>query len=80
MRKLMFLVAALIAVVGAGVAYSASSPSAKLDKQDRLWGGGYVAPGTCSINVPEVCSGVHGTSQLTLTRKAMALVQWVTPR
>jgi hypothetical protein len=55
MRKLMFVAVALMAVVGAGVAYSASSPSAKLDKQDRLWGGGYVEPGTCSINVPTFC-------------------------
>lgn len=55
MRKLMFVAVALTAVVGAGVAYSASSPSAKLQKQDRVWGGGYVAPGTCSINDPTFC-------------------------
>ena len=55
MRKLMFLAAVLVAVVGASVAYSASSPGAKLKKQDRVWGGGYVASGTCSINVPTFC-------------------------
>lgn len=55
MRKLMFVAVALTAVVAAGVAYSASSPSAKLKKQDRVWGGGYVALGTCSINVPDFC-------------------------
>ena len=55
MRKLMFVSVVLMAVVGVGVAYSASSPSAKLAKQDRLWGGGYVAPGTCSINFPDFC-------------------------
>ena len=55
MRKLVFVAIALMAVVGAGVAYSAASPSAKLKKQDRLWGGGYVAPGTCSTNFPDFC-------------------------
>ena len=55
MRKLMFVSVVLMAVVGVGVAYSASSPSAKLAKQDRLWGGGFVAPGTCSINFPDFC-------------------------
>jgi hypothetical protein len=55
MRKLMFVAVALVAVVGASVAYSAASPSAKLKKQDRVWGGGYVAPSTCSINEPTFC-------------------------
>jgi hypothetical protein len=39
---------ALVALVGAGVAYSAASPSAKLDKQDRLYGGGQFGPGCFS--------------------------------
>lgn len=55
MRRLMFLAVALMAVVGAGVAYAAATPSAKLEKQDRVWGGGYVAPDTCSPNVPGFC-------------------------
>jgi hypothetical protein len=55
MRTLMLVAVALTAVVGAGVAYSASSPSAKLAKQDRVWGGGHVAAGSCSVNVPTFC-------------------------
>ena len=58
MRKLMFVAVALMAVVGAGVAYSASSPSAKLQKQDRLWGGGYVAADSQSVNDPTFTTGV----------------------
>jgi hypothetical protein len=41
--------AALLALVAAGVAYSAASPSAKLDKQDRAYGGGQFGPG-CFAN------------------------------
>jgi hypothetical protein len=40
MKKLVACAVALTAVVGAGVAYAAASPSAKLDKRDRLSGGG----------------------------------------
>jgi hypothetical protein len=54
MRKFVLLAVALVAVVGAGVAYSAASPSAKLDKQDRLWGGGHWSSG-CAINDPSTC-------------------------
>jgi hypothetical protein len=54
-KKLIVGAVLLAAVVGTGVAYSAASPSVKLAKQDRLWGGGYVAPGTCSTNVPDFC-------------------------
>jgi hypothetical protein len=36
MRKFVIFAVAIAAVVGASVAYSASSPSAKLQKQDRL--------------------------------------------
>ena len=39
---------ALVALVGAGVAYSAASPSAKLQKQDRVYGGGQFGPGCFS--------------------------------
>ena len=46
-----------MAVAGASVAFSAASPSAKLQKQDRLWGGGQVAAGTCSITDPDFCIG-----------------------
>jgi len=35
----------LVALVAAGAAYSAASPSAKLQKQDRLYGGGQFGPG-----------------------------------
>jgi hypothetical protein len=39
---------ALVALATAGIAYSATSPSAKLAKQDRLYGGGQFGPGTFS--------------------------------
>jgi hypothetical protein len=39
---------AVLALVGAGVAYSAASPSAKLGKQDRIYGGGQFGPGCFS--------------------------------
>jgi hypothetical protein len=39
---------ALLALVGAGVGYSAESPSAKLHKQDRVYGGGQFGPGCFS--------------------------------
>jgi hypothetical protein len=46
MRKTLVVSAlALVTVVGAGVAYSAASPSAKLGKQDRVYGGGSFGPG-----------------------------------
>jgi hypothetical protein len=38
----------LLALIGAGVAYSAASPSAKLQKQDRVYGGGQFGPGCFS--------------------------------
>jgi hypothetical protein len=44
----------LAAVVCAGVAYSGASPSAKLAKQDRVWGGGHI-PAGCAINNPDAC-------------------------
>jgi hypothetical protein len=52
MRKFIVAAVVLAAVIGASVAYSAASPSAKLAKQDRVWGGGVVAASTCSINYP----------------------------
>jgi hypothetical protein len=39
---------ALLTLVGAGVAYATASPSAKLDKQDRVYGGGQYGPGCFS--------------------------------
>jgi hypothetical protein len=41
-------VGTLLALVAAGVAYSAASPSAKLEKQDRVYGGGQFGPGCFS--------------------------------
>lgn len=43
-RLVGFVVVACV-LVGAGVAYSAASPSAKLAKQDRVYGGGQFGPG-----------------------------------
>lgn len=45
MRKLVFFALIVAAVLGASAAYSASSPSAKLQKQDRVYGGGQVGAG-----------------------------------
>jgi hypothetical protein len=48
----------IAALLGAAAAYTAASPSAKLAKQDRVWGGGQFGPGcdpatgTWCINVP----------------------------
>ena len=55
MRRLVlaFIVLAVLGV-GAGIAYSASSPGAKLQKQDRVWGGGHF-PAGCSIPDPATC-------------------------
>lgn len=36
MKKFSLYLVTLVALVGAGVAYSAASPSAKLQKQDRV--------------------------------------------
>jgi hypothetical protein len=44
-RKLVLFALMLTFVLCASVAYSASSPSAKLKKQDRLYGGGQVGAG-----------------------------------
>lgn len=52
MKRLLVGAIVLAPIVGAGVAYSAASPSAKLAKQDRVWGGGVIAASTCSINYP----------------------------
>jgi hypothetical protein len=45
LKKFALYLSALLALVGAGVAYSAASPGAKLQKQDRLYGGGRFGPG-----------------------------------
>jgi hypothetical protein len=42
----------VLVLVGAGVAYSAASPSAKLAKQDRVYGGGQFGPGCFT---PTIC-------------------------
>ena len=52
MKKLGLYVGALLALVCVGVAYSAASPSAKLQKQDRLYGGGQFGPGCFT---PDFC-------------------------
>jgi|SRR5438093_4056746 len=48
MRTFGFYAVASLALIGAGVAYSAASPSAKLQKQDRVYGGGQFGPGCFS--------------------------------
>jgi hypothetical protein len=48
-KKRIVGVAIVVALVAAGVAYAAASPSAKLEKQDRLYGGGQFGPG-CFID------------------------------
>ena len=45
----------VLVLVGAGVAYSAASPSAKLAKQDRVFGGGQFGPGCFT---PTLCFAV----------------------
>jgi len=45
MKAFALYVGALVALVAAGVAYSAASPAAKLQKQDRVYGGGQFGPG-----------------------------------
>jgi hypothetical protein len=61
MRKFVVCAVILSAVVGAGIAYSAASPSAKLVKQDRVWGGGIAAASAsdanavCAVNGPNIC-------------------------
>jgi hypothetical protein len=40
--------AIIVALICAGVAYAAASPSAKLQKQDRLYGGGAISAGCFS--------------------------------
>ena len=49
MKKAIVYGAALVVLVGAGVAYSAASPGAKLQKQDRVYGGGQLAAGCFAL-------------------------------
>jgi hypothetical protein len=51
-KKFSLYIGALLALVAAGVAYSAASPAAKLQKQDRVYGGGQFGPGCANV-----CSG-----------------------
>lgn len=51
MKKFCLYVGALLALVAAGVAYSAASPAAKLQKQDRVYGGGQFGPGCATVCV-----------------------------
>ena len=61
MRKFVICTAVLSTVVGAGIAYAAASPAAKLAKQDRIWGGGIAAASAgdtnavCAVNAPSIC-------------------------
>jgi hypothetical protein len=48
MKRFALYALTIAALVGAGVAFAASSPSAKLDKQDRVYGGGQFGPGCFS--------------------------------
>jgi hypothetical protein len=47
-KKFMLYALALAMLVGAGAGYTAASPSAKLQKQDRVYGGGQYGPGCFS--------------------------------
>jgi len=47
-RKKALAATIVLALIGAGVAYAAASPSAKLEKQDRVYGGGQIAAGCFS--------------------------------
>jgi hypothetical protein len=47
MRRVILLAMGLL-LVGAGAAYTAGSPNAKLAAEDRVWGGGQFGPG-CSL-------------------------------
>lgn len=49
MKKFSLYVGVLLALVAAGVAYSAASPAAKLQKQDRVYGGGQFGPGCATV-------------------------------
>lgn len=51
MKKFLLYAGALVSLVGAGVAYSAASPAAKLQRQDRVYGGGQIGPGCADICV-----------------------------
>jgi hypothetical protein len=48
MKRFVLYALTLAALVGAGVAFAAASPSARLDKQDRVYGGGQFGPGCFS--------------------------------
>ena len=48
MKRFALYAATLAVLVGAGVAFGSASPWAKLDKQDRLYGGGQFGPGCFS--------------------------------
>jgi hypothetical protein len=48
LKKFMLSALALVALVVASAAYTAASPSAKLKKQDRVYGGGQVGAGCFS--------------------------------
>jgi hypothetical protein len=52
MKKFTLYALTLAALVGAGVAFAAAAPSAKLDKQDRAYGGGQFGPGCFSGGTP----------------------------
>jgi hypothetical protein len=47
-RKRTLVVAVVVALLGAGVAYAAGVPGAKFRKQDRVYGGGQIGPGCFS--------------------------------
>jgi hypothetical protein len=64
LKTSLLYVVALSALVGAGLAYSAASPSAKLQKQDRVYGGGQLGPGCftttfCFTNPTNVAVDAH---------------------
>jgi hypothetical protein len=48
------IIVVIAALLGAAAAYTAASPSAKLAKQDRVWGGGQFGPG-CDLGTGTSC-------------------------
>jgi hypothetical protein len=54
MKRIIFAAAVMLLSAGVGVAYGVMSPSAKLAKQDRVWGGGQFGPG-CDVATGTIC-------------------------
>lgn len=59
MKTFVLYAGTLVALVAAGVAYSAASPSAKLQKQDRVYGGGQFGPGCSTCTARNLAIDAH---------------------